>query len=289
MSILIFLTMTLASSCQDKQNIKITGRIIDNLTGEPISSADVVVLCWYQHNVDDESFQKETFTTDKSGSFTVKFDKGHKVDIASQAEGFLPAKKNSNLESNEINVEIKLRRDKENATLVSYLTTEVDFVTISDQTPFLRLRTQNNKTESYGFDFATLTTKVDTSNCDLWFKIEKTPRTLVAQKSGGIIPIFKNEVKSSLLYEFVQAPTSGYRKSYTLTGDEEGFFVKCRDGKTFAKVILVKGTAEITAKEGFKDQGKYFSYFYQQNGSTDLTYPKTKIDLERFLIDFNYK
>jgi 5-hydroxyisourate hydrolase-like protein (transthyretin family) len=106
----IFLTLTLTSSCQERQNIKVTGHIIDDLTGEPISNAEILVLCWYQQNIDDESFQKEALTTDKSGSFKANFNKGHKIDIASQAEGFLPTKKYSKLESNEINLEIRLKR-----------------------------------------------------------------------------------------------------------------------------------------------------------------------------------
>jgi hypothetical protein len=182
------------------------------------------------------------------------------------------------------------KRDKKNGTLISHVITEVDFAATTDQTPFLRLRTENDKTVTFGFDFTTLTTKVDTLNCDLWFKIERTPATLVVPKSGGIIPILKSDVKSSLLYEIEQAPTTGYGRSYKLTGDEDGFFIKCRDGKTFAKIILNKGTVDMAGKAGvFKDQGKHFSYFYQQNGSTDLAYPRTKIDLERFLVDFSYK
>jgi hypothetical protein len=290
-SVSILLLVAVISSCQDRRNIKVTGKIIDDLTSAPIPNAEVVVLCWYMHNVDDESFKKEAISTDESGNFVVKFDKGHKVDIASQANGFLPMKKYVKLESNEINLELRIKRDKKNGTLISHLTTGSDFVDTTERAPFLRLRTQNNLTVTYGFDFTTLTTKVDTLNCDFWFKVERTPTTIVAPKSGGIIPIQRKEVKSSLLYEMEHAPTTGYLKSFALTGDEEGFFIKCRDGR-FAKVIFAKGIMDVNRPfngGSFKDQGRYFSYLYQPNGTTDLAFSDSKIDLERFLVDFVYK
>src|SRR6478609_798147 len=100
-TIITFWTLTLTTSCQDRSNIKITGQIKDESTGDVIPNAEEVVLCWYSHNIDDVSFKKETIRTDKSGTFAVKFDKGHEVDVAAQANGFLPAKTYNKLGSNE--------------------------------------------------------------------------------------------------------------------------------------------------------------------------------------------
>jgi len=107
----LILTLTLTISCQDRQDIKVTGQIRDELTGAPIPNAEVVVLCWYTHDIDDASFKKETLTTDSSGNFTASFDEGHQVDVASQAMRFLPTRKYTKLESNEINVDLRLKRD----------------------------------------------------------------------------------------------------------------------------------------------------------------------------------
>ena len=85
---------------------------------------------------------------------------------------------------------------------------------------------------------------------------------------------------------------TGYLKIYVFSGQEEGFFIKCRDGKTFGKIIFLKGSVDISGpmdKSKFRDQGKYFSYFYQPNGTTDLTFSKKEIDLERFLVDIMYR
>jgi hypothetical protein len=36
----------------------------------------------------------------------------------------------------------------------------------------------------------------------------------------------------------IRAPETGYTNRYELTGGEKGFFVKCRDGKTYARLMI---------------------------------------------------
>ena len=93
---------------------------------------------------------------------------------------------------------------------------------------------------------------------------------------------------SSFLYEKTSAPTAGYKKEYSLNGQEEGFFILCRDGKTYAKIVLEKTNTNDIIPEG-EDFGKFFSYLYQANGSRDLSFPKTDINLKNFLIDFRWR
>ena len=191
-----------------------------------------------------------------------------------------------------------MKKSEPNATLVSLLNTDNVALEITDNIPFLRIRIyahSNGKdldfdnVETYGFDFKTLKTTTDTLSADLWFKIEKKeeqPTTILTCKSGGIIPITVNQVKSSLLHEKNIAPTYGYMTTYKLFGNEEGFFVLCRDGKTYGKVILEKSAIDISSPDGkgsyYKEFGKRFSCLYQPNGSTDLTYPYSDIDLEDY-------
>ena len=293
---IILAIATLLTSCQDRSNIVITGQITEEATGKPINEAEVVVLCWYMNNIDDASFKKQTLKTDRNGNYKVTFDKGHQVDVASQARDFLPNRKYNKLEKSEIIVDLKLKKSQENKSLISFLSTDIITNEMTEKTPFLRIRIQNNKITTYGFDFKSLTTKTDTAQCDLWFKVEKSekqPTTIVTNKNGGIIPILSNEIESSLFYEKVSAPTTGYNADYTLKGDEEGFFIKCRDGKTYAKVILEKATLDIGSPTGqgdyYKELGKFFSYLYQPNGTTDLSYATASINLENFLVDFRFR
>jgi hypothetical protein len=293
---ILLTTMTLLTSCQDRSHIAVTGQITDESSGKPIPEAEVVVLCWYMHNIDDASFKKQTLKTDKNGNYRVTFDKGHQVDVASQARDFLPNRKYNKLEKSEITVDLKLKKSQENSTLVSFLNTDIIMIETTEKTPFLRHRIQNNKITTYGFDFTSLTTKTDTAQCDLWFKVEKSekqPTTIVTNRNGGIIPILSGDIESSLLYEKVSAPTTGYKPDYTLKGDEEGFFIKYRDGKTYAKIILEKATMDVGSPMGqgtyYKELGRYFSYLYQPNGTTDLSYSTTQINLEDFLVDYRLR
>ena len=84
-----FIFLMTFASCQDKRNILVTGQITDEQTGKQIIKAEVVILCWYMSSLDDASFEKQTVITDQNGNYRVKFDKGHQVDVASKANGFL--------------------------------------------------------------------------------------------------------------------------------------------------------------------------------------------------------
>ena len=106
------------ASCQDKRNIVISGQIINDLTGKPISKAEVVILCWYMSSIDDASFKKKTIITDQNGNYKTKFDKGHQVDVASKANGFIANRSYNKLDNNKIQVNLRLTRVKENPTLI---------------------------------------------------------------------------------------------------------------------------------------------------------------------------
>ena len=151
--------------------------------------------------------------------------------------------------------------------------------------------------QTFGFDFKSLKTNSDTTQTDLWYKIdnkEGLPSTIVTSNKGGLIPIFSNEVKSSfaydLLYEKTTAPTKGYKTIYTLIGKEVGFFVRCRDGKTYGKMIFGGVELNVSSPDRhgsyYKEFGKSIICLYQSNGTTELTYPQTDIDLKSFLRGF---
>ena len=297
--ILLFLIAT-QISCQDKKNIIVTGRISDEISGEPIPNAEVVILCWYSQSIDNASFKKQTVRTDQDGNYKVNFDKGHQIDVASKMAGYNPNRSYNELSDRVIKVNLKLSRIIDNPTLISIHSTD-ELIRV----PFMRIRIYSaengkdldfDKSETYGFDFKSMTTTLDTSQCDLWFKIERRegePSTINTNRTGGIIAIFENEVKSSLLYEKSIAPKSGYVTEHKLNGNEIGFFVLCRDGRTYGKVILETSIIEISSPDGkggyFKEFGKNLSCLYQPNGTSNLTYPNNNVDLEDFLVDYRLK
>lgn len=46
-------------ACQEKIGVNITGCITNSMTKQPISRAEVLVLCWYMNGIDDASFDKK--------------------------------------------------------------------------------------------------------------------------------------------------------------------------------------------------------------------------------------
>lgn len=302
---ILLITLTTLASCQDRNNIIVTGQVIDEATGKPIPNAEVVVLCWYNHNIDDASFNKQTLTTDNEGKYQAIFDKGHQVDVASKTPDYQPNRSYNELKDNKIEVNLKLTQKKDNPTLVTLINTDKVMLDINEEFPFIRIRIPAIKNGegldfknamTFGFDFKSLTTNVDTTKTDLWFRIENKegqPTTIATSVNGGVIPILDSEIKSSLLYEKTIAPTTGYVTTYKLTGSEAGFFVRCRDGKTYGKIVLEKSAIATSSPDGqgsyYKEFGKNFSCLYPPNGTTDLTYSQTDIDLEDFLMDFRQR
>ena len=293
------------ASCRDRSNIVVTGQITDELTGKPIAQAEVVVLCWYMSDIQNASFRKQTLITDENGKYKAKFSKGHKVDVASQAKGFIARRSYNELDDNTIQVSLTLSRIKENPTLITNLNIDHRGLDVTDETPFLRIRFYSaetsklldlSKVETFGFDCRSQKTSTDTSTCDIWFQPihkDEQPDVIVANKDGGIIPVYSDEIKSSFFYEKMSAPGTGYLHEYKLKGNEEGFFVLCRDGRTYAKLIFEKSEMDRGEPDGkggwYKELGKHFSCLYQPNGTTDLSYSTPDLDLESFLIDYRLR
>lgn len=303
-AIIFFLTFLSLLSCSaDKKNIVVTGNIVDKSNGKPIGNAEVVVLCWYKHDFEEVSFEKKTALTDNDGHFKMNFDKGYKIDIASKAKNYLPNRSYNDLTENKLELTLKLNKQENNPTLVKLLSTEKGVYQGQDDFPFLRVRIYGKgnelnfeNQETYGFDHKSLTMSIDKMNSDFWFdQIHKDslPNIIKTNPQGGLKPIFKNEINSSALYEQKIAPSQGYKTEYKLTGKEEGFFILCRDGKTYGKLIFEKSTIDISTQDGksgyYKEFGKNFNWIHQEDGSTNLTYPNSEIDLENFLLDYRLK
>ncbi|WP_282089573.1 hypothetical protein [Aquimarina algiphila] len=295
--LLLLVVLTTLACNDDKTNIVVTGQIIDEITGKPIPNAEVLVHCWYHHTIDDNNLDEETLTTDDYGCYKIKFSKGHRIDVASIAKDYQPSRSHNKLKNNVIEVNLKLRRIKENPTLnsnvlyydPSYLKVRIPAVKNGESMDF-------GNAQTFGFDFKSLKTNSDTTQTDLWYKIdnkEGLPSTIVTSHKGGLIPIFSNELKSSfvydLLYEKTTAPVIGYVSLYKLTGKEKGFFIRCRNGN-YGKMIFGGEELSVSVPDGqggyYKEFGKDIICLYQSNGTTDLTYPQTDIDLKSFLRGF---
>lgn len=291
------------TSCQDRYNIHVTGKITGE-SGRPLPNAEVVVLCWYSHDLDDASFIKKTLGTDAEGTYFAKFKKGHQVDVGAKAIGYQPNRSYNELSERHVKVNFELAPEVNNPSLATRLLTDVYWDSDSDSVPLIETRLHVdpitnkfdlNNIETYGFDLKTLTISKDTTQCDFWFKIERQegqPEIIHANVNGGIIAAYIGAI-TTFLFEKPIAPTTGYTTSHRLKGNEEGFFVLCRDGRTFGKIIFDK--SEIDAGRSDDKGGYYteyiklFSCLYQPDGTTNLSYSRPDIDLESFLVDHRFQ
>lgn len=271
-----------------------TGQIINAETGVPIHGAQVVALCWYMTGIDDADFKKQTSRTDQNGNYQFSFDKGHQVDIAARANGFYPNRWYSKLADNSLKVDIKLDYAKENPTLRAFLDS-------GGQDKGLRVRfygdsadgLKSDSVQTLGFDFSSFQITSDTTNCDIWFAplSEKGHTSVIVSNSkGGIIPV--KEV-NNFLFDLPTAPETGYTGRHRLIGNEQGFFVLCRDGKTYGKIVFLSMSVESNFSDGnggrYIEYGKPFHALYQPTGSRDLSYYVPDLDLERYLVSIEYR
>lgn len=288
------------SSCQDKHNVVVSGTITTD-SGAPIPDAEVVVLCWFMHGLDDASFKKQTLSTDKEGKYTARFNKGHQIDVASKAVGFQPGRRYHELKKNNTVINLQLSPITSNPSLVALLNTDINSFADTDSVPLIKVRIYSGEDketldldniETYGFDMKTFTINKDTTECDFWFKIERKneqPDIIRSHRDGGIIPVYIADINSTFLFEKVIAPETGYVNQHLLDGSEEGFFVLCRDGRTFGKIILEKSINDSSSPDGkggwYMEFVRQFSCLYQPDGTTNLSYSQPDIDLEDFLVD----
>jgi hypothetical protein len=296
------ISIILTSCISEQHNIVVSGKILDSKTNIPISNAEVVALCWYQNNIDDVTFTKKVTTTDKKGHYKLQFDKGYQIDIASKAENYNPNRIYNKLDNNNLNVDLELTQMTNNNSLIVNLTT-MNLRNEDEAVPYLRQRLYSNPTtneldfstaELWGYDFINSRNTPLIGSADIWLKSilkQEHSTVLIASSKGGIIPIYRDEVKNSLLFDKIEAPLNGYMEQYQLKGNEEGFFVRCRDGVTYGKLIMQKSKVDRSSpyENGyFKEWGYYFGSLYQSDSSRIFDY-YLEIDLEQYLVDFRYK
>lgn len=300
--LIIFPLLVLTSCISEQHDITVTGKILDSETNKPIPNAEVVALCWYQNNIDDVTFKKQTTNTDNQGYYKFSFDIGHKIDIASKTAKHSPNRAYNELNNNNLNVDLSLEPKKNDTSLVVNLTT-MRYSKKDEAIPYLRQRVYSNPAtdeldfaniESWGYDFINSKNSPNTDSIDIWFRSvnkEEHPTTMLTNPNGGLIPIYNKDVQSSLLFEKKEAPLDGYVTEYELQGNEEGFFVKCRDGLTYAKLLMEKSKIDKSSpsKNGYyKEWGYNFGSIYQTDSSRTFNYNQD-IDLEQFLVDYRYQ
>jgi len=276
--ILFSILILLLNSCNfDLKNIEINGKIIDKQTNESIANSEVIARIWYTVNIDEDDFIIKKTLTDLNGNYSFIFDKGHTVDVASKYNGYNPIKIRQKLNSEKTEINLNLNKEVNVSNIIVNLL-------YGHNKPYIRQRIYSNlnkldfeNIEIWGYDFSKSKNTNNLDNSDVFLKPNKNeifPTVLLSNKKGGIIPIFDYEYNYSLLFEKTKAPVEGYVTSYKLKGNEAGFFIKCRDGLTYGKLILdSKTNISSPYKKGFyKEWGYSFKSLYIPNGELEFNY-----------------
>jgi hypothetical protein len=262
-SLLIIIAIMGFTSCNDSNDIAkdvlVKGIISDSITGNPIPDARVTLLGWRSVG-EEETYDKIDTTTNNEGRFAAKFEEAFKVDIGSVAPNYHPAVKEIKDLSNASNIDLKLSRNKATGVLKDLGQMAV-FARDYDISP-------STSRTYHGINLLNGTNTQSFDSIDVG--IEKYsgtdyPKTLITSEAGGVVPIF-NKSKDAI----IRAPETGYVNRYELNGKEKGFFVRCRDGRTYARLMIFSPEYDRSSqyKNGsVKNYGIMFNVELQTEGS----------------------
>jgi hypothetical protein len=258
---LLGLIMIELFSCTDNRATKqeVQGVVLDNQTGKPIPKAQITILSWRKVRYDEDTYDKIDTVADENGKFQLTFTNSYKIDLGSVAPNYQPIAKEISSPKLSNTVELKLKRSPNQA-----LAKDMGELAVFTRNYHLN---DNRQTEYYGIDILNGVNRKPVDSIDVGIEKDKSanyPNVLIANKKGGIFPFFKN---SNI--DPNKAPTTGYVKKYQLTGNEQGFFILCRDGRTYSRLMIssLEYDRSTPYKNGFyKDYGIMFKVLMQPSG-----------------------
>ena len=233
----------------------VSGVVLSESTGKPIPNARVTLLCWRKVGSDEEDYNKIDTVTDSNGEFKILIPKSFKLNIGSIAANYYPSKKEIQNMDSVGNIALSLVQS--NSKTPSRDLGKLNAYNREYSSPL------PNAKENYGINLLAGNSTIRRDSIDVGVEIISGgtyPKVLIAYNKAGIIPITTNTMNV--------APEDGYVSKYELQGNEKGFFVKCRNGISYARLTLVsKYDASVPYKGSFyKDYGLTFGITIQPNG-----------------------
>jgi hypothetical protein len=256
------------------REIIISGVVVDSINNEPIKDARVTILCWKRVGIDDVTYEKIDTITDDRGSFLVRFNEGYKVDVAAVGKFYSPAAKGIEFLEPETKVNLKLFSNSNTPH------------SIRVQELPLAIRQYNTSTNksfaTVGINLIEGVTSLTQSSCDLWVELNDDDSSLIVTtlENGGIQPIFNDNI--------LTAPVDGYVQQYKVTGNEKGFFIRCRDGKKYGRLIIFSSEYEKSSPNGdgfFVDKGMMFKTYLNTEGKLDFNILPLDVSLEQYILE----
>ena len=179
------------------------------------------------------------------------------LDFVIESTGFYPFVKKGYIPSIRNKIEILLNKAEGSFSALS---------SFDDEKKRLKIGVEKESSLS---EFKNHVIKDSILDSDLVVWIESEDKNLeklhiCTNREYGILPIYNSEIKSSIYWELIYAPTNGYKTRCDITGKEVGFFLKSKNG--YAKLILnndiVSGTRP---QENGYIRFKYYSFDWIYN------------------------
>ena len=259
-AVIIFLAFAACNSTDDVKKTTISGTVVDSTTGQPIPGAKVTLLCWRKVNYDELTYDKIDTIANDQGAFAAEFSRCLKVDIGGVSSGYHPTARELKDLDQTSDIKLVLKVDKSKGLIKDLGQLAVFVREYNASSPEARAY--------YGINLLQGRNTQSLDSIDI--AIEKNdknvfPKVLVTAETGGIVPVFIGSNQS-----IDKAPDSGYQKKYQLAGNERGFFIKCRDGKSYARLMIFSLEYDRSSpyQDGsFKDHGIMFNVELQTIGN----------------------
>nr|WP_321405362.1 hypothetical protein [uncultured Carboxylicivirga sp.] len=283
----ILSTVFLFLSCsKESYNIVWNGVLLDAESSQPIPFTNIQTKAVYQRNIDHSEEERINLITDETGNFSCLIKKAYLVSVfiensryQTYTNSFLTYKKT-------LPDTLLLQRSNHSSDL--FLSINEDG--FDQNTPFIsqKLLYSNLKRkqvithEQSGFDF--INKQRDVTPFDLSLNLKNVDSSyeleLLSTEKGGILPIYKEQISESFFLEMEIAPSYGYQRNYKINGKEAGFFVRCLDGKHYAKIIFKPQLYQLNCnseKDSLVEQGLKFSYILQKDTIHSRYFPTVAI------------
>ena len=275
--ILVFLSF---SCSKESYNIIWNGVILDSETHQPVPFTSIQTKALYQSNIDQSKAEEQHLFSDANGEFFCSFEKAYRVNILVEPTRHQTFNESYFISKNKLPDTIYLHRSDNNIDLLMSIDEKGFHSTapfISQQTIYTSGKRKSGiETRKKGFDF--INQQSDLNQFDIALNIKKQQNNyeieLFATREGGILPVYSHQISESFFLEIENAPLHGYQKNYRINGNEAGYFVKCRDGKHFAKVIFKPELYKLnitSRQDSIVEMGIKFNYILQ-NDSTSYSY-----------------
>ena len=265
---------SLFSCSGEAYNISVNTIVADSKTRQPVPGAYFDITCTYQDNIDRSVAEEQHTQSDVTGNVSVSFDKGYLLNCKVTCPGYLNYKKELNAKKRFPDTLFLIKEPEKTDLQLSVL----NGYNLDEKTPFIRikktdtglLKHKKQPVDIWGYDFINNRATTDLDSADVWLDPKSTLSCLIfnTNKKGGIYPVFKHELSQSFFLEIEYVPEFKYFNSYKTTGDEKGYFIKCRDGKRIVKMVPDNYLCVVEYKQGkdrITETGIRLNYIIQKD------------------------